>query len=356
MRYKNKFMLFMTLLTFLVLSLSSSSISAATFNNNEGSSVIHNAITSGSDNEIVLEGNFNNLSEINLTRGLTIRGGNVNTIQGSGSGTLFNIQSSNVVFINLTISGYSSAMRDAYNSYSTTPLDNVTITGNTIITSAYSIELHSDRTLSNINISNNKIISNSNGIHLNAGRSISNGNNENITIVNNDINASSESIHLSTEFGQNINVNIINNTIRSTGGQSVYLGSGRWDKNGTNLNININNNYINYINGPGIQLNLFNGTNKNTVINNNVISFREGIFAGYGTSEDIKISNNNIISLNSSEISISAANIFMTNITSNITNLFIHNNTINSVLNGIYMISTGKQSKINISRNKIRKQ
>ncbi|RBQ22556.1 hypothetical protein ALNOE001_17740 [Candidatus Methanobinarius endosymbioticus] len=215
---------------------------------------------------------------------------------------MFNVKSSHVNFINLTISGYASAFS---NSSSSSNINNIRIAGNKINTTGITIGFYFKQSLNNFVLENNIINSDYSAIWLNAGRGVINGNNQNIHIRNNIINCSistySETIQLSTEYGFNSNVYVINNTLIAYG-QTIYLGSGAFRSDfGRNENITISNNYINCTNGARIHLNPFNEINKNININNNCLTgLREGIFVGYGNAQNISIINNNINSLSNS--------------------------------------------------------
>lgn len=107
---KNRFLILIVLIFSLFVLMSLNSVSAATFHDNENSSIIQDVITNkDSENEIILEGNFNNMQNINITCTMTIKG-NGAIIQGSGSGTLFNVRTTYVIIENLSITGFSAAV------------------------------------------------------------------------------------------------------------------------------------------------------------------------------------------------------------------------------------------------------
>lgn len=101
------------ILAFLIL-FSLSGVSAGTYDLDSSNSIndVQDVIDNDVDSELVINlanGNYN-FNQIYISRNATIVCQSKNNVQISGNGYLFNISSSNVKFINLTISGYTNAI------------------------------------------------------------------------------------------------------------------------------------------------------------------------------------------------------------------------------------------------------
>ena len=292
----------MLVLIFLLLfSLSSVSADEYNFTSSNTSADFQSVINDTTPNELVInlaDGNYS-LSQINITRNATIKG-NSSNVKINGSGILFNITASNVKIINLTITGFKTAIL--------TNKGDLTIIGNNINTKNTSIDI-SGSDLNGINISDNVIISNiselQNGIVLvyNSGmicaafvnNSITNnggytavgvnvydnGNSSNLTFIDNNIKAS-----FSTYFtlkNNNTNVNFTNNNLTTL---SMFI-------EGKDSNITLtNNNITGSNNGANV---VFENNNTNVIFTNNNIT---GSNNGVGFFFDNGFTTNNVMFLN----------------------------------------------------------
>ena len=124
---------FLAILALLLLfSLSNVSAAVHNLNNSSTTSNLQNTINNDPGSDVIVnlaEGNYN-FGQINISRNATIQGVN-NNVKINGTGTLFNITAPNVKLINLTITGYSTAVIS--NS------SGLTIANNDITTSSSSI-------------------------------------------------------------------------------------------------------------------------------------------------------------------------------------------------------------------------
>ncbi|BBL62579.1 hypothetical protein MarbSA_16190 [Methanobrevibacter arboriphilus] len=308
------------------------------------------------------------LGQINVTRNATIQGNSSGNVKIAGSGILFNITSSNVKIINLTITGYTSAI--VGNS------GDLTVIGNNVTTSGVSISISgSGGNLSNIVIEDNVIVSsvsngnygavfvngngmavsfvsfinnsirgngtsNSNGVRINS-RGINNltfdgnnitrtsgtgitlsvhsSNNTNITFANNIITGGpSHSIGLEADSSNNTNITFTNNNI--TGGDyGVYMHA---DKKSKNNNITFANNNIT---GRETYLELSNSSNTNIIFTDNNITATYG----YGVSLSVHSSSNTNITFTDNNITgTSGSGVYLVAYRSNNTNIICTDNNI----------------------------
>jgi len=107
MRLNRKIILFSFFLVLVFLSLSSVTSADVIVTGSNTTTEIQSIISGGTE-DIVLEGNFNNLSTLNINRSIKISGNNAIITRNSsvsGSLTLFNITASNVIIENLIIRG-----------------------------------------------------------------------------------------------------------------------------------------------------------------------------------------------------------------------------------------------------------
>ncbi|BBL61034.1 beta strand repeat-containing protein [Methanobrevibacter arboriphilus] len=249
--FKNKFFVsFVLVLAFLFLfSLSSVSADEYYFNSsNITNESFQGVIDNSTPDEVIInldDGEYS-LGQINITRNATIVGNSSGNVKINGSGILFNITSSNVKLINLTITGYTNAIIS--NS------SDLTVTGNNITTSGISINISSSGgNLSNIVIEDNFIVSsvsnsnygavfvNGNGMAISFVSFINNsirGNGtinsisvrinskglRNLTFDGNNITGTSRGVYLDAYSSNNTNITFANNNI--TGGEyGVYVRS-----------------------------------------------------------------------------------------------------------------------------------
>lgn len=194
-------------------------INAATFAENNSTSDIQNFIDTQNDNELILSGQFTNLSHINITKSMKIRGINNAVIDGSGltnNAILFNITETNVFIENLIIIGYKQAIESN--------TGGLTIQYNTIKTNGIAI-LISGSSVSNNKINNNIIETNANdayGIFIRSPNSIFNNN-----IYENDITVIKDlgdNIAIHSTNGDLYNNNVYKNNLKvSVMSIGIYL-------------------------------------------------------------------------------------------------------------------------------------
>ncbi|WP_221061871.1 right-handed parallel beta-helix repeat-containing protein [Methanobrevibacter arboriphilus] len=257
------FISFVMVLAFLLL-FCLSSVSAAEYNftSDNTTSDFQGVIDNDTDDELVInlaDGNYT-FDRINVSRNATIIGKNRNVnISGSG-GVLFNITASHVRLINLTITGYTSAI--VGNS------SDLTVTGNNITTSGISINISSSGdNLTNIIIEDNVIVSSVSNIYYGAvfvngngmaisfvsfinnsirGNGTSNSNGvrinskgiNNLTFDGNNITGTYDGVYLDASSSNNTNITFANNNITGTY-NGVYLAA--YSSNNTNITFANNN-------------------------------------------------------------------------------------------------------------------
>ncbi len=245
---------FLILFAFLVFfSLSSVSAQTYNFNSNNTTSDFQNVIDHDTDSDLVInlaDGNYT-FNQINISRNATIKGnskGNVK-ITGPGTGTLFNITSTNVRIVNLTIGGFDTAIKSNKG--------DLVIADNNIASSSMVIDIQSEGVyLKRINIENNTIncpISDylSFGIYIDVS-GISN--NADIIITNNNmIGDLSDFVRIYFEYINNITVIFENNNING----NRYIPEG----------------------GDGFSLSTFGGNNNSYIfLNNNINVFGTALY------------------------------------------------------------------------------
>jgi len=386
--------LFAVLFLTLFLSLSSVNSAGITVTGSNTTSEIQNVITN-TNYDIVLEGEFNNLSTLNINRdNIKISGKNA-IITRNTSGTnnpLFNITAINVTIENLIIRGYNTAITSntsditirnnrisststAINISTNTDLRDVVIKNNNISTTgtnSYGISLSSNSANLHGNIiSHNNIntsAGNAIGIYLYANGGDSYGN----TISNNNVStapnaANAHGIYLFVNNGDLYNNDILANTVRTRSAHGIYL---RIDNGGTmeNNNVSYNNVFVNVAtqtNSTGIFLNL----NSRGIMNNNVVSKNniEGIVTytintnagARGVDLQVRTGNmtNNVISYNNISINITngpnSYGIFPYVFTGNMGNTHIYGNNIYANCTAIRVGSSSGTNHLNVSYNRI---
>jgi hypothetical protein len=309
----------------LLLSLSCVNSAEITVTSTYTTSEIQNIISS-TNNDIIFEGEFNNLSTLNINRNIIISGKNATILRNTSNpnNVLFNITSSNVTIENLTIRGYNGAI------YSNTSyiliqnnqiiangiginittnyndLNNSVIKNNNITTTganSYGVYLRSNNgALNNNIILGNNITTSAHGVYLhslNGSSGITNSALENNIIICNNINVAGSSHYGIYVYGDHINVknnNISNNTIETSGTSNgrgisliIYAGVG--------INNSISSNNISTIGSSsyGIYLYTFDHEMNNTNIWSNNINVRStAILVGAGTNSYANINNLNI--------------------------------------------------------------
>jgi len=276
---KNRFLLnnsiikFLIFVAFLILFVACvSSVSAAeNFANttNVGNNIQDLINNPTGDNEIILSsGNYtDSIKNLNISREVTIKGnGKVNIISSNG-GTLFNITSKNVKFINLNIIGYQSAIRSNTGGLS--------VVGCNITTTDISINCTGSN-LNNILLEDNNITS-----------SVSNKN--------------YGAIYINTSVGSSASVTFKNNNITANGlsdSIGVYIYSYVCDNT-----LIFENNNITSSSREGVYLYVHNSINNISIINNNITgstTYWAGLYFEAHTSKNtINISKNKILGTNS---------------------------------------------------------
>lgn len=385
------------ILAFLCL-FSLSSISAGTYNLTDSNSTndIQSVIDNENDSDLVInldDGDYN-FDQINISRNTTIIGKSKNGVKISGTGTLFNITASNVKFINLTISGYQTAMRSNTGKLS--------VIGCDISTSGISIYVDGSGDLSGISIENNTIISSigtnyRGAVYIYAcdstvGVSIKNNNilanagsgdglrmdvrycNNSIIIENNNITGAHDGIDIDA-YNSNNTLTLTNNNITGSSRYGLYFYSGYANSTLTinnnkitsvqdgfyirdgssgynNMSIKITNNditsttYAVYLSSP-------NSNNNITVINNNLTgSLGDSIYMNLrnSNSNNVTVINNNLTTLATTS---NMASIYIDAQYSNANITIIDNNITALNKSGIWLSSYGSNNTIVISNNKI---
>ena len=287
----------------LLLLCSLSNVSAAPHNLTEvnTTSNIQKIIDNDKDSEVIItlaDGNYS-FSQINISRNVTIQGNSKN-VKISGTGVLFNITASNVKLINLTITGFSTAVKS--NS------SGLTIEGCDISTSHVSINITSDGSdLKAINIKNNKINSSVNTRYYGAVYVFApSGSINEISLIGNNITANNGSVSIGVSFDLWNCVNnliFLNNKITGTE-HGVYIDAA--DSNNTSIIFNNNNITAtsSSINAKGIYLLIYGIKNSNISFNNNNITAISS-----GLSKGVELSASNI---NNANISFTKNNITAT--------------------------------------------
>ncbi|BBL61113.1 beta strand repeat-containing protein [Methanobrevibacter arboriphilus] len=352
----NKFFVsFVLVLVFLFL-FSVSSVSADEYYFSSGNitnSSLQGVIDNSTPDEVIInldDGEYS-MGQINITRNATIVGNSSGNVKINGSGTLFNITASNVKLINLTITGYTSAI--VGNS------SDLTVTGNNITTSGVSINISSSGgNLSNILIEDNVIVSsvsnsdygavfvNGNGMAISfvsfinnsiRGNGYSNSNGvrinskglRNLTFDGNNITGTSRGVLLSASSSNNTNITFANNNITGTT-YGVYLGA----TSSNNTNIIFANNNITGTSGNGVYLYVIISNNTNiTFANNNITGTSRDVelYAFSSNNTNISFANNNMTGASGVALSVGSSN--NTNIT------FANNNITGTSGNGVYLIA-----------------
>jgi hypothetical protein len=350
------------------------------------------SIITDSNNDIVFEGAFNNLSTLYITREIQISGNNATITRNTSNTanlTLFNITSSNVIIQNLVMKGYNNtvvsnssnlsllnnqiiANYTAINITSNGALSNIKIINNTINTnrtSAYGIYFNSSSggVYNNV-ISGNKIttdVGSSVGIFLNSYSSnlYNNVISDNV-IITTRTGSSAHGIELRVNDGKLNNNNILRNNIttRSAHGIYIYLSTGAIEDNNIQYN-NIKFTVETQTNSTGIFVNSQPGNMSNNLISNNNIEAivnhvnggARGIDLNSNSAGHIMIDNiisNNNISINSNHVNSYGIFVYAWSGSANNTSIFGNNIFTNSTAIRVGA-SSGTINHLNISYNRI---
>lgn len=256
-----------SLLFILLLFISLTGVSSATFNNTSSTEDIQKFIdNNSSDNKLILDGKFNNLSTLNINRPMKISGNNNAIITKSSSNTsniLFNITVPNVIIENLMIKGYDKAIFSNKG--------NITIQNNQIYSTNVAIDIDNhDEDISGVIIKNNKISTietYSYGISLYGY----NGAVRNNNITNNIIETfddSSIGIDVNSMYGIVNNNNIYGNTIRTKGIYAYGIRLNGGYTTASNNNLYENNIYTKGRASNGIYIYAWLNNSYNKIYNN----------------------------------------------------------------------------------------
>ncbi|WP_042703205.1 right-handed parallel beta-helix repeat-containing protein [Methanobrevibacter arboriphilus] len=411
--FKNKFFVsFVLVLAFLFL-FSLSSVSADEYYFNSGNITnesFQGVIDNSTPDEVIInldDGEYS-LGQINVTRNATIVGNSSGNVKINGSGILFNITSSNVRLINLTITGYTSAIVgnssglmvignnittsgvsiNLSSSGSANPITGVVIEDNIIDSSESSdasgaVSLFgdsSDKTIFDVLFRGNNITSISSGVYLGddsynsvvssanlifennnitgtSGHGValdaSSSNNTNITFANNNITGTYNGVSLSasssnntniTFSSNNTNITFANNNITGTYASGVSLGA----SSSNNTNITFANNNITGTYGVDLYASSSNNTNI-TFANNNITGTSLGVYleAYSSNNTNITFANNNITGTSGHGVALDASS-------SNNTNITFANNNITGTYNGVELYaSSSNNTNITFANNNI---
>ncbi|OQD58253.1 adhesin-like protein, partial [Methanobrevibacter arboriphilus JCM 13429 = DSM 1125] len=402
----NKFfkpIIFVVCVLFIFLALSSVSAANHNFTTVNTTEQFQSVINNDNDNDLVISfanGEYVDWGQLNISRNATIVGKNRGGAKfTSSSGTLFNINATNVKIINLTISGYATAIKsncsdltvsdnnittsgvsiNLSSSGSANPITGVVIKDN-IIKSSIATNFHgavylfgksTDRTVFDVLFSGNNITGGYSGVYLGNGSSSSpvssanlvfennnitgtsgygvylpaySSNNTNIIFANNNITGKFSGVDLYAQSSNNANITFANNNITGTSGYGVFM----YAFSSNNANITFANNNITGRSNNGVDLSAFSSKNANiTFANNNFTGTR-------GFSMDSYSSNNTNITFANNNITGTTYGVALYVYSSNNTNITFANNNITGVSYGVYVsLYNGNVKGVNFLNNTI---
>ncbi|WP_143746183.1 beta strand repeat-containing protein, partial [Methanobrevibacter arboriphilus] len=352
--------IFVICVLFIFLALSSASAANHNFTTANNTQQFQNVINNDNDNELLISfanGEYSGWGQLNISRNATIVGKNRGGAKfTTSSGTLFNITATNVKIINLTISGYATAIKSN--------CSDLTVSDNNITTSGFSINLSSsgsanpitgvvikdniikssistdysgvvslfgkstDKTVFDVLFSGNNITGGRSGVYLGDGSTGSPVSSANLVFENNNITGTSRGVYLLASYSKNISITFANNNITGTFSTGVDLGA--YSSNNTNITFANNN-----ITGTLTGVYLSTSTNKNisiTFANNNITTASEGVTL------IVTISNNTNITFANNNITGTSRGVYLGAERSNNTNItFANNNIIGKSSNGVYL-------------------
>ncbi|WP_143746179.1 beta strand repeat-containing protein, partial [Methanobrevibacter arboriphilus] len=378
----NKFfkpIIFVMCVLFIFLALSSVSAANHNFTTVNTTEQFQSVINNDNDNDLVIsfdDGDYFDWGQLNISRNATIvgksRGGAKFT---TSSGTLFNINATNVKIINLTISGYATAIKSN--------CSDLTVSDNNITTSGVSINLSSsgsanpitgvvikdniikssisadyrgavflfgksaDRTVFDVLFSGNNITGGYSGVYLGDGSYDSPVSSANLVFENNNITGTSgNGVSLSAYSSNNTNITFANNNITGTDyGVSLYAYSSN------NTNISFANNNITGTSSTGVYLYASSSNNTNiSFANNNITGTDYGVslYAYSSNNTNISFVNNNITGTSSTGVYLYASSSNNTNIS------FVNNNFTGTSSTGVYLYaSSSNNTNISFVNNNI---
>ncbi|WP_221061683.1 right-handed parallel beta-helix repeat-containing protein [Methanobrevibacter arboriphilus] len=324
--FKNKFFVsFVLVLVFLFLfSLSSVSAASYDFNNGNTTEQFQNVISTDTDDLVISfdDGDYTGWSQLNISRNATIvgknRGGAKFTT--SSGGNLFNVTAINVTIVNLTISGYATAIMSN--------CSDLTISNNNINTSGVSINLSSsgsanpitgvvikdniiksslstnygavslfgksaDKNIFDVLFSDNNITGSYYGVYLDGSSSNGVVSSANLVFENNNITGTPYGVHLYASSSNNTNITCTGNNITGTSrGVSLYASS-------NNSQFTFTDNNVTGTSGFGVYLSASSSNNSYFTFTGNNITGTSGVSLPVSSSNNsyFTFTGNNIIAL-----------------------------------------------------------
>ncbi|OQD58891.1 adhesin-like protein, partial [Methanobrevibacter arboriphilus JCM 13429 = DSM 1125] len=372
--------IFVVCVLFIFLALSSVSAANHDFTTVNTTEQFQSVINTDNDNDLVIsfdDGDYFDWGQLNISRNATIVGKNRGGAKfTSSSGTLFNINATNVKIINLTISGYTTAIKsncsdltvsdnnittsgvsiNLSSSGSANPITGVVIKDN-IIKSSISTNFHgavslfgksADRTVFDVLFSGNNITGGYSGVYLGDGSYDSPVSSGNLVFENNNITGTSDyGVYLDASSSNNTNITFANNNITGTSNSGVALGA----VSSNNANIFFVNNNITGT-SRGVSLGADSSNNTNISFVNNNITGRPGLavalYASSSNNTNISFVNNNITGTSSPGVSLSASS------SNNINISFVNNNITGTSAPGVALYaSSSNNTNISFVNNNI---
>jgi hypothetical protein len=348
--YKN--LAFFTILIFALL-ITVSGVSSATYDLTDGNTTaqFQGIIDNETDSDLTINlasGNYT-FNQINVTRNATIIGQGPNTVITGTDGLLFNVTSSNVNIINLTIMDYDMGI--------SSNATNLTIKNNNIETTDISISLignGANNPITGVVIEDNNIISHASG-NSSSGVVYLSCLSSNITVFDvlfrgNTIAAPNSYLNgvflgdSSREKRVSSATNFVfeNNRITSIY-NAVYLNAGPGNNNITITNNNITSTGTN---SYGVYLSAVGSNNNITVTNNNITGKTYSVSLNVGSSSNITVTNNNLTATLQA-----SRGLYLSTYNGNI-NITVTNNNLTGLEYGIYLISSNNNN-ITVTNNNL---
>ncbi|WP_143746163.1 right-handed parallel beta-helix repeat-containing protein, partial [Methanobrevibacter arboriphilus] len=366
--------IFVMCVLFIFLALSSASAANHNFTTANTTEQFQSVINNDNDNDLVISfanGDYVDWGQLNISRNATIVGKNRGGAKFTTSSvdTLFNINATNVKIINLTISGYATAIKSN--------CSDLTVSDNNITTSGVSINLSSsgsanpitgvvikdniikssisasyrgavslfgksaDKTVFDVLFSGNNITGVYSGVYLGDGSYNSPVSSANLVFENNNITGTSNGVYLDAYSSNNTNITFANNNI--TGTYGVYLSA----YSSNNTNITFANNNITGTSGPGVALSAYSSNNTNiTFANNNITGVSYGVY--------VYLSNGNVKGVNFLNNTINATSgdgfyFYTSGGVTNVTDFVVSGNTIFATNAGLNFTGLSAGSLVNVT-------
>ncbi|OQD57950.1 adhesin-like protein, partial [Methanobrevibacter arboriphilus JCM 13429 = DSM 1125] len=342
--------IFVMCVLFIFLGLSSASAASYDFNNANTTEQFQSVINTDNDNDLVISfanGEYSDWGQLNISRNATIVGKNRGGAKFTTSSvdTLFKINATNVKIINLTISGYTTAIKSN--------CSDLTVSDNNITTSGVSINLSSSGSANPITgvVIKDNIIKSSIATNYRGAVSLFGKNNDktvfDVLFSGNNINGVSSGVYLG-DGSYNSPVSSANLVFENNNITGTYYGVSLDASSSNNTNITFANNNITGTSGSGVSLSPYSSNNTNITFANNNITGTYGVdlYASSSNNTNITFANNNITGT-SRGVSMDAYSINNTNIT-------FANNNITGVNYGVYVyLSNGNVKGVNFLNNTI---